>query len=155
MYVHEVCVWLDTQETPHSGWGRLFYTEIHNYEQWIHDDGQWRSLVEYKAMNVERQCRIFVKPWSDKIHMKDGNEECAMCQLQYEWHLAHSALHCITDIVVPSFGKTIKHLEQCYHLLEYLCVSGSVLTIFCVKKPKLKKWLLTYVGSSTEIATIK
>ncbi len=28
----------------------------------------FQSLLEYKAMNVERQCRIFVEPWSDSMH---------------------------------------------------------------------------------------
>ncbi len=28
-----------------------------------------QSLLEYKAVNVKRQCRIFVEPWSDSIHI--------------------------------------------------------------------------------------
>ncbi len=28
-----------------------------------------QNLLEYKAMNVEKQRRIFVEPWSDSIHI--------------------------------------------------------------------------------------
>ncbi len=38
-----------------------------NFLKLSRKNGQNQSLLEYKAMNVERQCRIFVKPWSDSI----------------------------------------------------------------------------------------
>ncbi len=53
------------RETTHHGWkvprgktpprGKIF--------------DFYKSLLEYKAMNVERQHGIFVEPWSDSIHI--------------------------------------------------------------------------------------
>ncbi len=44
----------DKELIPAKNWADI----IHHFRQ---------SLLEYKAMNVERQCRIFVEPWSDSI----------------------------------------------------------------------------------------
>ncbi len=42
--------------------------EMTLFHAWILD-GHSQSLLEYKSANVKRQCRIFVKPWSDSIHI--------------------------------------------------------------------------------------
>ncbi len=42
---------------------------MHQHKNCNEKHAHHQSLLEYKAMNVERQHRIFIEPWSDSIHV--------------------------------------------------------------------------------------